>query len=426
MKTTAELIKLVENGEFFSVFSSLYGEEKAESSKDRYLRLLVKFSERFSEERECAFFSAPGRSEIIGNHTDHQHGCAIAQAVDLDTVAVASKNDENVIRIHSLGYSPDEVDITDTEPKSSEFGTSKGIIRGVAAAFKRMGYTIGGFDAVTHSLVPGGSGLSSSAAFEVLLSKILNVFYNEDKASPKEQAIIGKTAENEFFGKPSGLLDQMASSAGGLNFIDFSDPEDPLITPIDFDFNDGDYGLYIVKTGGSHADLTDDYAAIPREMCAVASMCGKQFMRDVDLGVLMDKMPDIRKKYGDRAVIRALNFIDENERVLSAKAALSAGDVQTFKRLVIRSGRGSYMYLQNVVSGHNTREQGLALALMVSERILRGSGSWRVHGGGFAGTILAFVPNDMSGEYSTFMESLFGQGSCIKIRARKYGGYCFG
>ena len=222
MKTTAELIKLVENGEFSSVFSSLYGEEKAESSKDRYLRLLVKFSERFSEERECAFFSAPGRSEIIGNHTDHQHGCAIAQAVDLDTVAVASKNDENVIRIHSLGYSPDEVDITDTEPKSSEFGTSKGIIRGVAAAFKRMGYNIGGFDAVTQSLVPGGSGLSSSAAFEVLLSKILNVFYNEDKASPKEQAIIGKTAENEFFGKPSGLLDQMASSAGGLNFIDFS------------------------------------------------------------------------------------------------------------------------------------------------------------------------------------------------------------
>lgn len=426
MKTTAELLKLLANNEFSSVFSSLYGEKKIEASKERYLKLTGKFSEEFSDDRECMFFSAPGRSEIIGNHTDHQHGCAIAQAVDLDTAAVASKNDENIIRIHSVGYRPDEVDITDTEPKPSEYGTSKGIIRGVAAAFKRMGYNIGGFDAVTQSLVPGGSGLSSSAAFEMLLAKILNVFYNEDRASAKEQAIIGKTAENEFFGKPSGLLDQMASSAGGLNFIDFSNPEDPKLTPIDFDFNDGNYGLYIVKTGGSHADLTDDYAAIPKEMCAVASMCGKQFMRDVDLGVLMDKMPDIRKKYGDRAAIRALNFIDENHRVLSAKAALSAGDMQGFKKLIIQSGRGSYMYLQNVVSGHNPREQGLALSLMMSERILLARGAWRVHGGGFAGTILTFVPNDMSEEYSSIMESIFGQGSCIKIRARKYGGYCFG
>lgn len=400
--------------------AALYGSD-APVQKERYCRLADSFFQMFSCEREIRFFSAPGRSEIIGNHTDHQHGCVVAAAIDLDAAAAAARSEENIIRIQSEGYPLDQVELSTLEPVESETGTSAALVRGMAAELKRRGYEIGGFDAYTTSQVLKGSGLSSSAAFEVLVGEILNGLYNDGRISAQEIAMAARDVENRYFGKPSGLMDQMASAVGGLTFIDFCDPKEPLIHPIECDFAQSGYALCVIDTGGDHASLTASYAAIAEEMKMVARQMGKNYLREVDADKLYASLGKLRRVCGDRALLRACHFVEENERAQALRDALEAGDYRAFKQLVLKSGRSSFEYLQNVVSPGNAQEQGLSLALLMCEHLLSGRGAWRVHGGGFAGTVLAFVPEDMLESFRSEMEMVFGQGSCYTLRVRPIG-----
>lgn len=415
---------LVESKSLDDSFSKVYLKESFESQYGRFLELLQSFKELFDneEKREVELFSAPGRTEIGGNHTDHNHGLVLAGGISLDAIAVASKNDEGIIRIKSAGYSMDTVKCDDLEVKQQEKGKSQSIIRGIVARFKELGYKVGGFDAVTASQVLSGSGLSSSAAFEVLVCTMLNYLYNDGKVDPVEIAKISQYSENVYFGKPCGLLDQMACSVGGFVKIDFADTSKPIIEKIDFDFGKSGYSLCIVDTKGSHSDLTDEYAAVRAEMEAVAAFFGKSVLREVDKKDVIANAGAIAKSLGERAVLRALHFYGENEKVLLQAAALSNGDFNEFMQLIIASGRSSYMYNQNVYTCSSPKNQPLSLALCVSEQILSGKGAWRVHGGGFAGTIQAFVPNDMVEEYTGAMKSIFGDDSCYVLAIRPFGG----
>lgn len=386
--------------------------------------MLDSFSKRFSKDadREVSLFSAPGRTEICGNHTDHNHGLVLAASISLDAIAVASKNNDNIIRIKSAGYPQDEVNCGDLEAKENEKGRSQGIIRGIAARFKELGYNVGGFDATTASQVLSGSGLSSSAAFEVLVCTMLNYLYNDGKVDPVEIAKISQWSENVYFGKPCGLLDQMACSVGGFVSIDFEDTNKPVINKIDFDFASSGHSLCIVDTKGSHSDLTDDYAAVRSEMEDVASFFGKKVLRECSKSDVLANAGAIKDKFNERAVIRALHYYGENERVVKQADALSKGDFETFKSLIIESGRSSYMYNQNVYTCKKPTNQPLSLALAVSEDILSGKGAWRVHGGGFAGTIQAFVPDGLVEEYTSALKSIFGDDSCYVLSVRPFGG----
>ncbi len=424
MTSFTEIKKLLENKGLDDSFSKVYLKENFDSQYQRFLEVLEAFKELFDkdEKRDVALFSAPGRTEIGGNHTDHNHGLVLAGGISLDAIAVAAKNDEGIIRIKSAGYPMDTVSCSELDVKENETGKSQSIIRGIVARFKALGYNVGGFDATTASQVLSGSGLSSSAAFEVLVCTMLNYLYNDGKVDPVEIAKISQYSENVYFGKPCGLLDQMACSVGGFVKIDFADTSKPVIEKIDFDFGKSGYSLCIVDTKGSHSDLTDEYAAVRSEMEAVASFFGKDVLREVEKKDVLAKAGALAEKFGERAVLRALHFYGENEKVLLQADALSKGDFKAFIELIIASGRSSYMYNQNVYTCKAPKNQPLSLALAVSEQILSGKGAWRVHGGGFAGTIQAFVPNDMIAEYTGAMKKIFGNDACYVLAIRPFGG----
>lgn len=408
-------------GEYGNVFKTLYPNTYS-TAADRYAAAVDEFEKLFGSDNGVRLFSAPGRTEVGGNHTDHQHGCVMAASVDLDVIAVARKNDDNIIRIKSKGFDMDVIDLEKLNPVDDEAEHAAALIRGVAARFKELGYNIGGFDAYTTSNVLKGSGLSSSAAFEVLVCTLLNSLYNGDKMDSVEKAIVSQYAENVFFGKPCGLMDQMACSVGGFVSIDFKDTAKPVIEKVDFDFKAVGHSLCIVDTGGCHADLTDDYAGIPTEMKAVAAFFGKDVLREVDENEFYAKMPELRKNVSDRGILRAVHFFDDNRRAQDMRDALKNGDFEQFKAIVSDSGMSSMTLLQNVFSSSNPEEQGLSLALALTAKILGKNGAWRVHGGGFAGTIQAYVPVELLDGYKSQIESVFGSGSCYVLNVRPVGG----
>ncbi|MBQ8611786.1 MAG: galactokinase [Oscillospiraceae bacterium] len=392
---------------------------------DRLNALCCSYEKTFGKAQELALFSAPGRTEIGGNHTDHQHGCVLAGSVNLDTVAAVALNGENVIRIQSEGHALNEVSLDVLTPSESEFGSSDAIIRGVASRFAEMGCELKGFNAYTTSSVLTGSGLSSSAAFEVLVGTIINELFFDKKATAVEIAQIGQYAENVFFGKPCGLMDQTACSVGNMITIDFNDPSAPLVESIDFDFAATGHALCILDSGASHADLTDEYAAITREMKSISRLLGKEFLRDVPEAEFVAAIPMLREKVGDRAVLRALHFFADNERVPLQVEALRAGDFEKFLSLVNASGRSSWLYLQNVVPSGYTEHQEVALTLALCAALLDGRGASRVHGGGFAGTVQAFVPFDLLDDFIAGTEAVLGKGACHVLSIRPVGGIRF-
>lgn len=424
MENLTSLKQKVLSKEMDSLFSTIYGSDSKTLSyqKNRYLQAIECFSEIFPQSDCACLFSAPGRTEIGGNHTDHQHGIVLAAAVNLDVIAVVSKNESQTIRIKSHGFPMDTIDLSNMEIAESEKGNSASLIRGIAARFSQLGYHIGGFDAYTTSNVLKGSGLSSSAAFENLVGTILNHLYNQGEISPVEIAKISQYAEVHYFGKSCGLMDQMVSSVGGFVSIDFKKPEEPKIEKIDFDFSDSGYALCIVDTKGNHANLTPDYAAIPYEMKKVAAFFGQEVLREVDETEFYPKIPHLRKEVSDRAILRAIHFFADNRTAWDEAQALKNNDFKTFQNLVKSSGNSSFKFLQNIYSNSNPEEQGVALGLAVSESILKNRGVCRVHGGGFAGTIQAFVPLDMVEHYRCCMENLFGEGSCYILNIRPLGG----
>ena len=422
MIKTSELKNLLAGAEYDEVLAKNYKKEDIELQKERYTKLAEKFEEYFGSDREVEVYSAPGRTEVCGNHTDHNHGCVLAASVNLDAVAVVSKNSDNIVRVKSEGYKIDAVDLAELGVMPSERGRSEALIRGVCAAFKNRGYGIGGFDAATVSDVLSGSGLSSSAAFEVLIGTILNHLFNDGKISAVEIAQIAQFAENEYFGKPCGLMDQMACSVGGFVMIDFNDPSKPVIEKLDFDFGACGHALCIVDTGGDHSDLTDEYAAVRGEMEAVAAKFGKNVLRDVDRVEFEKNISVIRDVAGDRAVLRAMHFYNENIRVEKQAKALKSGDFKAFKSLIVESGFSSYMYNQNVYTCKAPSSQPVSVALAICQDVLNGKGAWRVHGGGFAGTIQAFVPADLLDEFKSRICAVFGEKSCYVLNIRPEGG----
>ncbi len=407
-------------GDLDERLARLYGDIPA--ARARYLHLTDLFEAQFGDAADLRFFSAPGRTEVCGNHTDHNHGKVLAAAINLDAVACAARSDDGRIIVKSERYPGDTVDCGVLTPQEKERDKSAALVRGVAARFVQLGYRIGGLHAVTVNNVLKGSGMSSSASYEVLVGTLLNYLYNDGKVSAVEIAQIAQYAENEFFGKPCGLMDQMACSVGGFVQIDFADPAAPVITPVSFDFASCGHALCIVDTRADHADLTDEYAAIRREMEAVAAFFGKKNLRETDEAQVMANLAALREKLGERPLMRAMHFYEENRRVAREAEALGRGDFETFKAVTIDSGRSSYMYNQNVFAASRPEQQPVALALALSEAILRGRGAWRVHGGGFAGTIQAFVPLDLLDTYKAQMEALFGEGACYVLSIRPFGG----
>lgn len=368
------------------------------------------------------FFSAPGRTEISGNHTDHQHGCVLAAAVNLETAAEVLLLDDPVIIVHSDGYPSTEINLNDLSVHEDEKNTTAALIRGVAAAFRQRGAELKGFLAKVRSTVLPGSGLSSSAAFEVLIGTIINELFYEKKLTPVEIAQIGQYAENVYFGKPCGLMDQTASSVGGMVYIDFADPKAPVVEKIDFNFAKYYHALCIIDCGADHANLTGEYAAIPGELKALCGLFGKEVLRDIPEKEFYARVPEIRHKVPDRAILRAIHFYQENERVQKQADALKNNDFDTFLKLVKESGRSSWMYLQNITPAGEIQHQDMALALAMCERLLNGHGAYRVHGGGFAGTVQAFVPNYLLDYFKQGIEDVFGAGSCHVLSVRKHGG----
>ena len=368
------------------------------------------------------YFSAPGRTELSGNHTDHQHGRVLAGAVNLDMLAAVRANGTNRIRVLSKGYPMTEVDLTETEPKPEEINTTPALVRGVAARFMQLGCRVQGFDAYMESTVLPGSGLSSSAAFEVLMGTIINYLFFDSKVSQPEIAMIGQYAENVYFGKPCGLMDQMASAVGGMVTIDFADPKNPVIEPVAFDFAACGHALCIIDTRASHADLTDEYAAITRELKEICAWFGKDVLRQVEESDFYAAIAQLREKCGDRAVMRAIHFYEENARVPLQVAALQKGDFDAYLQLMKESGFSSYTALQNVVPTGSTANQAVAVALALCKRLLGGKGGYRVHGGGFAGTVQAFVPFELLENFRSGIDAVLGQGACHVLSIRPEGG----
>lgn len=410
------------SGNFDFILKTLYGESAVERQRNRYISAIEKFSEIFPERDDIKIYSAPGRTEIGGNHTDHQHGCVLAAAVDLDVIAVVAFHNEGVIRLKSAGHSPNHVNLSDLSVQKKEMGSSSALIRGIASRFHEMGVQISGFDAYTTSDVLSGSGLSSSAAFEVLVGTIIDSHYNHGKAGAVEIAKIGQYAENVYFGKKSGLMDQMVSSVGGLVSIDFHETENPEIKSFPYDFEASGYCLCVTDTKGSHANLTDDYVAVRSEMESIAVQFGKAFLRDVNENEFYSAIPKLREKCSDRAVMRAAHFFAENRRAVLEANALSEGNMNYFLELVRQSGESSANLLQNLYSCSQPTEQAISIGIMLSKSILGRNGAVRVHGGGFAGTIQAFVPAEKVNEYSQEMNRIFGDGSCYILRIRPVGG----
>ncbi len=420
---TTQLKSAILDGAFDARFAYIYGKDAVKAQKARYAAAVDGFAALYGTDRDAALYSVAGRSELSGNHTDHNHGCVIAASIDLDIIAVAAPNGEGIIRVKSEGFKEDVVDINAfTSPRAVPEGHSDELIAGMAAGFRKEGYKVGGFDAYTTSNVLKGSGISSSAAFEDMIGNILSHIYNGGKVDNVEIAKLAQYAENRFFGKPCGLMDQVACAVGGIVAIDFADPSAPVIEKVDFDITAAGYNLCIVNTGGNHADLTDDYASVPAETKAVAAAMGKSVLRECDEQAVIDAIPALRETLGDRAILRALHFYAENRRVAAQKAALTSGDLPKFFEGVIASGRSSFCYLQNVYTAKNLSEQGLSLALCLAERALAGkTAAWRVHGGGFAGTIQAFVPTDAVEDFRRTMDAALGEGRCMVLRIRPVG-----
>ena len=382
--------------------------------------LIAQFRRQFGTDPQY-LFSAPGRTEICGNHTDHQGGMVLAAAVDLETNAAVRIRENPVVRLVSAGYPACEIALNDLAVHEDESGTTAALIRGVAAGFADRGHVLPGFDSFVTSTVLSGSGLSSSAAFEILIASIFNYLCAADLPA-MELARIGQFAENRYFGKPSGLMDQAASAAGGIVFIDFAGGREPKLERLQFDFSSYGYALCVVDCGADHADLTPDYAAIPAELGAVSSVFGKTVLRDVDEREFYARIPEVRDTAGDRAVLRAIHIFDENRRVLAARDALKSGDLDVFFAVEKSSGLSSQLYLQNILPHSAAAHQELALALALAEKLLDGEGACRVHGGGFAGTLLAFVPDDFLPRFRREMEAVFGEGSCHVLSVNPEGG----
>lgn len=421
MATKKNLIAKINNGEN-KAFRDLYGNEPAELKRNakRYTGLLIKFAAEFGD-KDVEFFSSPGRTEIGGNHTDHNYGRVLAGAVNLDNVAVAGKNGSDIVRIISEGYPKFEVNLSSLKPDKKELYSSAALVRGICARMKELGHAIGGFDACIDGGVPKGSGLSSSASFEVLIGAIISQLFNKGKVDPIQNAIIGQYSENNYFGKPCGLMDQTACAMGGLITIDFKDPSKPVVKKVNFDFVATGFSLVITDTGGSHANLNDEYASLPIDMKAVASELGAKVLRQVSLKQVIEIIPEIRQKVGDRAILRAIHFHGDNQRVVDQVAALERKDFKAFLGMVVDSGYSSYMYNQNIYPVSNVREQNVSLALALSELVLKGEGAWRVHGGGFAGTIQAFVPRKLLNKYVKTLEPVYGKGACHILFIRHQG-----
>ncbi len=379
------------------------------------------FEEAFGG-KPTRYFSAPGRTEIGGNHTDHQRGCVLAAAVNLAAVAAVCENGTDKIRILSKGYPMFQVDIKEVTPKQEEINSTPALVRGVVAGFLQLGCPVRGFDAYCESTVLPGSGLSSSAAFEVLTGTVINHLFFGAVATAAQVAKIGQYAENVFFGKPCGLMDQTACAVGNLVAIDFSHKDDPLIQPISFDFSSCGHALCIIDSGADHADLTEEYAAVPGEMKQIAAYFGKEVLTQVDEAEFFTAIPQLRKTCGDRAVLRAIHFYRENARVSRQVAFLKAGDFENFLGLVKESGYSSYMYLQNVIPSGYKKHQDVALALCLCENLLQGKGAYRVHGGGFAGTVQAFVPFEILESFRTGIDGVLGEGACHVLNIRPQGG----
>ena len=411
----------ITNGAYDDSFSMLYGDVSA--ARARYLRACESFEGIFSEKENIRLFSAPGRTEVGGNHTDHQHGCVLAGGVNLDVIAVTAPNNDGKVRIKSEGYDMDVIDITEIEKNTAEYGRASALIRGVLSRFKELGADISGFNAYTTSNVLKGSGLSSSAAFEVLVGNIVNGMFFNNKADEITIAKIGQYAEREYFGKPCGLLDQMASSLGGFTYADFFNPAEPITEKINLDIHSFGYTLCVVDTGGNHANLTQDYADITIECKEISNKLGVDFLRDADQNRFYNSIAELRRACGDRAVLRAFHFFNENDRVEKQKAALKAGDFEGFLKLVNESGESSYDYLQNLYSNSAVSEQGLPLAIALTKKFLNGKGACRVHGGGFAGTIQCYIPSELLADYKKTIEAVFGENSCCVLNIRPVGGY---
>ena len=419
---TSELLNYIKSGKLNSKLADIYGEENVSTQIERYSEAVSDFLSLYGE-REVTLFSVPGRSEISGNHTDHNHGKVLAGSINLDIIAVATKTDDGIITIKSKGFPEDVIDTNSyASPVEKDFFTSGALIAGMANAFSDAGHKKGGYIAYTTSNVFKGSGLSSSAAFEVMVGNILNYFYNKGKVENTEIAKMAQYSENVFFGKPCGLMDQMACAVGGFVYIDFKDTKNPVIEKIPFDLSAQGYALCIVNTGGNHADLNEDYASVPSEMKSVAKLFGAEYLRQISKKRVLDNVASIREAVGDRAVLRAIHFFNENERVTKQARALKNGNVSNFFRYTKESGRSSFMYLQNVFTTKNVQEQGLSLALAITDSIMNGKGgAFRVHGGGFAGTIQAFVPFAFVEKYRAAIDKAFGDGACHVLRIRPYG-----
>lgn len=422
MMTTQKMKELFKSGAHDELLMDIYlDENKLAYQRDRYVAAIEKYESLYGA-GEVSIYSAPGRSEIGGNHTDHQNGEVLAASVNLDAIAIVAAVEEPVVKVVSGDYPMNTVDLNDLEKKDAEEGTTLSLIKGVLAGIKDRGGKVGGFKTYITSDVLIGAGLSSSAAFETIIGTITSGLYNDMTISPVDIAIIGQYAENVYFGKPCGLMDQTASSVGNLVHIDFADKKNPVIEGVSCDLGKYGYSLCITDTKGSHADLTPDYAAVPEEMRAAAAVFGKEVLHGVTMEDLLEKSAEVREKAGDRALLRAIHFVNENVRVQQEVAALKAGDFDAFLRTVKASGDSSYKYLQNVYTNHDVQHQNMSIALAISDSILGNNGVSRVHGGGFAGTIQAFVKNEAVAEYKAAMDKVFGKDACNVLKIRKYGG----
>ena len=415
------LVEELNNKKYDELLNDIYVDTNLlDYQRERYVKAINKYVSLYGD-TDVEIYSAPGRSEVGGNHTDHQHGCVLAAAVNLDAIAVVGRVD-NKIKVLSDDFDIAPINLEDLEIKKAEEGTSEALIRGVCARLKELGYNVGGFNAFITSDVLMGAGLSSSAAFETIIGTIISGLYNDMTIDPVVIAQVGQYAENVYFGKPCGLMDQCASSVGSLINIDFNDVAKPIVNKVDVDFSKFGHSLCIVDTKGSHADLTDEYEAIPMEMKKVANYFGKEFLREVDEEDFFNDIAGARKACQDRAVLRAIHLFEENKRVDQEVKALNNSDFETFKKVVKESGDSSYKFLQNVYANCDVQNQSVSIGLAMSEKIIGRNGVCRVHGGGFAGTIQAFVKDEFVTAYKTEIERVFGKGSCHVLKVRKYGG----
>ena len=415
------LVEELNNKKYDELLNDIYVDTNLlDYQRERYVKAINKYVSLYGD-TDVEIYSAPGRSEVGGNHTDHQHGCVLAAAVNLDAIAVVGRVD-NKIKVLSDDFDIAPINLEDLEIKKAEEGTSEALIRGVCARLKELGYNVGGFNAFITSDILMGAGLSSSAAFETIIGTIISGLYNDMTIDPVVIAQVGQYAENVYFGKPCGLMDQCASSVGSLINIDFNDVAKPIVNKVDVDFSKFGHSLCIVDTKGSHADLTDEYAAIPMEMKKVANYFGKEFLREVDEEDFFNDIVGARKACQDRAVLRAIHLFEENKRVDQEVKALNNSDFETFKKVVKESGDSSYKFLQNVYANCDVQNQSVSIGLAMSEKIIGRNGVCRVHGGGFAGTIQAFVKDEFVTAYKTEIERVFGKGSCHVLKVRKYGG----